>query len=137
MTTLFHDISWKWRLCLCVVPFFMVGCAVGPKYAKPTVPTPPEYKGNESKSTDTPGTGWSIAIPDDAAKRGAWWVLFNDKELNVLEEKARTANQNIKAAEASFRQARALVHQAKSGNYPTVQAGPSANMLTNPLSKLD
>lgn len=120
-----------------MVAFFMAGCTIGPKYVKPTIPTPPEYKGNESKSIGTPGTGWSKAIPDDAAERGAWWVLFDDKELNVLEEKAGTANQNIKAAEASFRQARALVHQAKSGYYPTVQVGPRANLFTNPLSKLD
>jgi outer membrane protein TolC len=104
---------------------------------RPAVPTPLEYKDVEQHSAATPGVDWRKAMPADAAKRGEWWVLFNDKELDNLEVKAGTANQNIKAAEASFGQACALVHQAKSGYYPTVQVGQSANILTNPLSKLD
>lgn len=117
------------KLCLGTTLLFLAGCTVGPKYVKPTpVPVPPAYKNSESASSSTPGVDWSKAMPDDAAQRGAWWTLFHDTQLNDLEGKASVANLSIKAADASFRQARALVRQAESGYFPTVQAGPSGGV---------
>lgn len=108
---------------------FVTSCTVGPKYVKPAaVPPPPAYKEVGSGSMDTPGVDWSKAMPDDAAKRGAWWTLFNDTQLNDLEENATVANLSIKAADASFLQARALVRQAESGYYPTLQVEPNASV---------
>jgi NodT family efflux transporter outer membrane factor (OMF) lipoprotein len=126
-----------WRLCLGAAPLLLAGCTVGPKYVRPTAPPPPPaYKNTEPASNSAPGVDWTKALPDDAAKRGAWWVIFNDKTLSDLEEKATAANLNIKAAEASFRQAHALVRQAEAGYYPTVQVQPSATMQRIPLSNL-
>lgn len=119
----------RWqKLCLSTTLLFLAGCTVGPKYVKPAaLPVPPAYKNSEPASSNTPGINWSKAMPDDAAKRGAWWTLFNDTQLNELEEKAAVANLSIKAADASFRQAHALVRQAESGYFPTVQVAPSGS----------
>ena len=49
--------------------------------------------------------GWKVAEPKDHLIRGAWWEIFNDPELNALEEQVNISNQNVAAAEAQFRQA--------------------------------
>jgi NodT family efflux transporter outer membrane factor (OMF) lipoprotein len=133
----FRSVRRRWQLCLGAAPLLLAGCTVGPKYVRPAAPSaPPAYKNAEPASSGTPGVDWTKALPDDAAKRGAWWVIFSDKALNDLEEKATTANLNVKAAEASFRQAHALIRQAEAGYYPTVQAQPSATIQRIPLSNL-
>ncbi len=70
--------------------------------------------------------GWKQAEPQDHLVRGAWWEIFNNPELNALEEQVNISNQNVAAAEAQFRQALALVQVARAGYFPTVTAGASA-----------
>jgi outer membrane protein TolC len=77
------------------------GCAVGPRYSKPSTVAPPAYK-------ETP-PNWATAQPNDQVARGAWWEIFQDPQLNLLEEQINVSNQNLKAAQAQFAQARALV----------------------------
>lgn len=88
-------------------------CTVGPDYVKPDVHAPAAFKEAQ---------GWKIAEPKDELQRGKWWEVFNDKELSALVEQVEVSNQNIRAAEAQFRQARALAQQARAGLYPTVSA---------------
>jgi NodT family efflux transporter outer membrane factor (OMF) lipoprotein len=97
---------------------------VGPRYARPSVQAPPAYKEIPQEAAQ-PGSEWKIARPDDAAIRGKWWEAFNDPQLNELEEKAGSSNQNIAAAAANFLAARALVRQARSQYFPTVSTNPS------------
>jgi NodT family efflux transporter outer membrane factor (OMF) lipoprotein len=97
---------------------------VGPKYHTPTAETPAAYKEltpAEFKDTD----GWKVAQPKDDALRGKWWEIFNDPQLNALEEKVNVSNQNIASAAASFFAARALVKEARSQLFPTVSVNPS------------
>jgi NodT family efflux transporter outer membrane factor (OMF) lipoprotein len=94
----------------------VTGCSVGPKYQRPAVESPPAYKEIE---------GWKVAEPDDAALHGKWWELFNDPQLNALEEEVIASNQNIASAFASFLQARALVREAQAQYYPTLTTSPS------------
>jgi NodT family efflux transporter outer membrane factor (OMF) lipoprotein len=94
------------------------GCAVGPRYSKPTTPAPPSYK-------EVPAD-WKTAQPSDQIARGKWWEIFEDPKLNALEEQINVSNQNLKAAEAQFRQARALVRFNRAAYYPTLTAGASA-----------
>lgn len=102
---------------------FLTSCAVGPKYSRPAVPTPPAYKEVTSGSEGT--ANWKPAQPSDAAIRGKWWEAFNDPTLNELEEKASASNQNIAAAAANFLAARALVREARSQYFPTLTTSPS------------
>jgi len=68
---------------------------------------------------------WKAANPSDATLRGDWWTLFGDSDLNALEEKIDLSNQNLKAADARFAQARALIKVSQSQRYPTISAGAS------------
>ncbi len=103
---------------LAVVLLVLSGCAVGPRYAKPATPTAPEYK-------EVP-PNWKTAQPNDQIARGKWWEIFQDPQLNALEEQINVSNQNLKAAQAQYEQARALVRFNRAAYYPTVTAGASA-----------
>jgi NodT family efflux transporter outer membrane factor (OMF) lipoprotein len=107
------------RILLMMMVGFVMGlnaCTVGPNYTKPPVETPPGYK--EIK-------GWKVAKPGDEGIRPNWWETFNDPKLNALEERVNISNQNVVQAEAQFRQARALVQQARAGYFPTISATTS------------
>jgi len=101
------------------------GCAVGPRYSRPSTPVPPAYK-------ETP-QNWKVAQPADQVLRGNWWEIYQDPQLNALEAKIEVSNQTLKASEAQFAEARALVRQYRADYYPTVTAGVSASR--NRLSK--
>ncbi|HEX3253837.1 MAG TPA: efflux transporter outer membrane subunit [Pyrinomonadaceae bacterium] len=100
------------------------GCDKAPKYVKPSTATPPAYKEippDYFKETND----WKFAKPNDSVIRGKWWEMFNDQQLNGLEEQLKTANQNIALADANFRAARALVKESRSQYFPTVTTSPS------------
>jgi NodT family efflux transporter outer membrane factor (OMF) lipoprotein len=96
----------------------MCGCAVGPRYSRPSAPTPTDYK-------ETP-PNWKTAQPADQTLKGKWWEIYQDPQLNALEEKVNISNQSLKAAQAQFAQARATVRYNRADYYPTVTAGVSA-----------
>ena len=94
------------------------GCSVGPRYAKPATVTPPEYK-------ELP-QNWKTAQPSDEIAKGKWWEIFQDPQLNALEEQINVSNQTLKGAQAQYEQARAIVRVNRSNLYPTVTAGVTA-----------
>ncbi|MDB5423396.1 MAG: outer rane efflux protein NodT family [Phenylobacterium sp.] len=100
----------------------LAGCAVGPNYARPSAPISPAYK---------EAAGWSPAAPADAVDRGDWWSLFGDPVLDGLEARVKVSNQNIAAAEAAYRQARALVSEQRAGLFPTVNLTGGATRSGN------
>jgi NodT family efflux transporter outer membrane factor (OMF) lipoprotein len=103
------------------------GCMVGPKYVKPAVPLAPTYKeAPPASSTFKEDTNWHPAQPADTVLRGDWWTIFGDAQLNELEPKIAAENQDLKAAEARFRQARALIQYSRSGLSPTIGVSPFA-----------
>ncbi|SPE54816.1 RND efflux system, outer membrane lipoprotein, NodT family [Verrucomicrobia bacterium] len=99
------------------------GCNVGPRYHRPSVETPQAFKELTPEGAKQTA-GWSTAQPKDFTSRGKWWELFNDPQLNALEEQASVSNQTVAASLAAFFQARALVKQARSQYYPTVSTSP-------------
>ena len=100
------------------------GCMVGPKYQRPAAEVPPAYKevGN-----------WKQAQPNDQNLGGNWWEMFQDPQLNALEMQVNVSNQNLKAAEAQYTQARALVRYYRAAYYPSIGGGVSAtrNKISN------
>jgi NodT family efflux transporter outer membrane factor (OMF) lipoprotein len=106
----------------------LCGCMVGPKYVKPAVPLAPAYK-EATPDVDKKNANWQVAQPADAAQRGEWWKIFGDAELNALEPQVAVNNQDLKAADARFREARALIRFNHASLYPTVGATPSAGGL--------
>jgi len=104
----------------------LAGCAVGPKYQRPTAPAAPAYK-------EMPGNSeWKTATPSEGALRANWWEIFNDPQLNQLESLVPGANQSLKQAEAQFRQARALVRLNHANYYPTVTGQVSVTNSRTP-----
>ena len=67
--------------------------------------------------------GWKIAHPRDGLPRGTWWEIFDDQHLNALEARVSISNQNLAVAEAQYREARALVREARASYFPTVTLG--------------
>ena len=94
-------------------------CAIGPTYIRPALQAPAAYR-------EAPPPGWSEARPNDTAIRGQWWQAFREPALDSLEEDVRISNQNVLAAEARFRAARAAVQVTRASRFPTVTTSPSA-----------
>jgi len=106
-----------WTCSLLAMAVLTTGCAVGPKYHPPVAQAPSSYK----EIGD-----WKPAQPNDQNLGGEWWTIFQDPQLDELEKQINVGNQNLKAAEAQFQQARAVLRYYRADYYPTVTAGPSA-----------
>jgi len=103
---------------ICVLGIFLLaGCTVGPNYKRPAAEVPPAYK----EVGD-----WKTAQPNDQNLSGNWWEIFQDSQLNALEAEVNVSNQNLKAAEAQYTQARAALRYQRADYYPTVAVAPSA-----------
>jgi NodT family efflux transporter outer membrane factor (OMF) lipoprotein len=111
-----------------LVMLLLGGCMVGPKYQKPPVPVTPAFKEpplDSFKETDD----WKKAHPDAAGLRGNWWEIFGDSKLNALEEQVTISNQDLKMAEARFRQARTMVRYNRAAEFPTIGVAPNIESL--------
>jgi NodT family efflux transporter outer membrane factor (OMF) lipoprotein len=112
------------------------GCKmVGPNYKAPAMPAPPAYSSNGQNGN------WTPATPADSADRGAWWTIYNDAELNDLEQRCAQANQNIAAALHAYEQAHDQVRVSRSNLYPTLGIGASVTQerisSTRPLHSVN
>ena len=120
-----------------VAALLLTGCRVGPKYQVPPAMAqapPVAYKEAPAPNSDA----WKVAQPQDAMLHGKWWEIYNDPELNALEDQLNINNQNIKQFFENFMEARTLIAQARAQLYPTVgtspgytRAGTSANTVNN------
>lgn len=99
----------------------ITGCTAGPNYHRPDVPTAPAFK-----ETAAPDGSWKQTAPSDQAIRGKWWEIYDDPQLNALEERVAISNQTLKAAAEQYAAAREQVRVARADYYPTLSAGPSA-----------
>lgn len=96
-------------------------CTVGPAYEKPGLPTatplPAAFKALD---------GWKVATPGDLLDRGDWWTLLGDPQMDALIARVNVSNQTIAAAEANYRQARAIVREQRASLFPTIDLSGSA-----------
>lgn len=97
-------------------------CSVGPDYVRPATETANGFKEAQ---------GWKPAQPKDHLPRGQWWTLFGDPALNQLEEQVEVSNQNLRVAEAQFRQAQALAQAARAGFFPTLSGSAATSRAGN------
>ncbi len=127
----------RFHVCLLPTAFclllFSSSCRVGPQYKRPAAPVPPTYK-ELPPDTSPQASAWKEAQPSDALARGKWWEIYNDPELNSLEEQVSISNQNVLAAEAQYRAARDAVRIVRSNLFPSVTAGASINNSRTPAS---
>jgi outer membrane protein, multidrug efflux system len=102
------------------------GCSLAPHYARPTTEAPaPAYK----EAGD-----WQVAKPADTVPRGAWWTMFQDSDLNSLEDQVTASNQSLKASLARFQQAHAQTSAARSFYFPTLTAQGDATRARTSLN---
>jgi NodT family efflux transporter outer membrane factor (OMF) lipoprotein len=89
----------------------VAGCTVGPDYQRPQAVVPTHYKEAD---------GWKPAQPRLVASNEAWWSIYNDSVLDDLERQIDISNQTLKASEAAYRAAEALVGEARADYFPTL-----------------
>lgn len=97
------------------------GCAVGPDYQRPTVPTPAVWQTQ----------AWQPAEPRGPQVRAAWWEIYGDARLNDLAAQVTLANQDLLAAEARYRQAQALLSAAQASYFPSLDASLGSTRRQN------
>ncbi|WP_213765641.1 efflux transporter outer membrane subunit [Caballeronia sp. dw_19] len=102
----------------------LAGCSLAPTYEVPSTPAIATFKEapQAELKPDERGT-WKVAQPSEEAARGQWWTVFQDPKLNDLEEQALAANQNLAAAAARVKEARAMNQAARAGFFPSLDAG--------------
>jgi len=110
----------------------VTGCKVGPNYQRVDTPPPVEYKGGGSTGAvvpppNPPGGTWKPASPSDGMLRGKWWEVYQDPQLNALEEQIVPQNQNLRAALEAYLSARDTVRVARANYYPTLSVTPAAS----------
>jgi NodT family efflux transporter outer membrane factor (OMF) lipoprotein len=106
----------SWISLFCLNAVFLGGCTVGPKYVRPATEVPSSYK----EAGD-----WKSAEPSDAISKGKWWEVYQDAQLNALEDQISVSNQSLKVAQARFQEARAAVRISRSALFPNVTGGVS------------
>jgi NodT family efflux transporter outer membrane factor (OMF) lipoprotein len=122
---------------LAAIALVVAGCTVGPNYKKPPVTVPPAFKEAATpEMTSAAASQLAPAQPQDATSRGQWWSVFNDPQLDGLEQQVALSNQTVAQAAARFAAARAAVLGARSGLYPTVTAGASATRSQGSASRV-
>lgn len=109
MKSLFPNLALR-PFAAAVLALSLTACTLGPDYQRPDLP----IASDQFKQAE----GWKPAAPADALQRGEWWSLYGDAELDALVARLNVSNQNLAAAEAQFRQARALVRGARSQLFP-------------------
>lgn len=119
------------RRARCLTPALLLallsGCmTVGPDYQRPTAPVPGDWR--------QAAAHWKPATPQDLSRSDAWWTLFGDPVLDALIPAVEPSNQNIRAAEAQYRQALALLAQARAALLPGLNADVQGTRSRSPAT---
>ncbi|MGF7135380.1 multidrug efflux system outer membrane protein [Paraburkholderia sp. EB58] len=101
----------------------LAGCSLAPTYEVPSTPAIATFKEAPQAVTPEDAGAWKTAQPSEDVARGEWWKAFDDPKLNDLEQQALNANQNLKAAAARVKEARAMNQAARAGLFPSLDAG--------------
>jgi NodT family efflux transporter outer membrane factor (OMF) lipoprotein len=97
-------------------------CSLAPPLKVPQVPTGDAYKELGP---------WTPAQPQDRLPRDSWWTLYDNAELDELEQRLIAGNPSLAAALANYAQAKALSDQARAGLFPTLGVNASAARAHN------
>ena len=93
----------------------LAGCNVGPKYTKPSYPTPPTFRGADD-----------AAVSSDAQNSlgdQQWSQVFQEPELQELIRKALANNYDVRIATQHILEQQAQVQITRSQQFPTIGVG--------------
>jgi NodT family efflux transporter outer membrane factor (OMF) lipoprotein len=116
-----------------VATLTLAGCKpVGPDYNRPGYQAPAVYKEAGASTALVPppnpaGGGWQAANPSDGMLRGKWWEIYQDPQLNQLEERIAANNQSLRQALETYLAARDQVTSARAGLFPTLSGDIAAS----------
>ncbi len=110
------------RLAPLAAAVLLAGCAVGPDYSLPQIPTPAAWSDGDTQPADL----------------SRWWRRLGDPVLDGLMDEAVAGNLDVASAKAKIREARATRREAVGALYPSLgtQAGfsRSQNGVNAPLN---
>jgi multidrug efflux system outer membrane protein len=104
------------RLLAVLLALFAAGCALGPNYQRPQVPTPPKWR-------DLP------TAEAESLANAPWWEVFDDPALQELIRTALTENKDLKIAVERIEEARARYGFTRADLWPKVDASATAGRL--------
>ena len=119
----------RWLACslapLVPCSLLLVGCKpVGPDYNRPGYSAPAVYKEAGASTVVPPanpaGGTWQPANPSDGMLKGKWWEIYQDPQLNQLEERIASNNVELKQALETYLAARDQVMAVRANLYPAV-----------------
>ena len=111
--------------CAALAGLLLGACSLAPPLKVPVVPSGDAYKELGP---------WTSARPADRLPRDGWWTLYDNAELDGLEQRLIAGNPNLAAALANYAQAKALSDQARAGLFPTLALNASAGRAGNSLN---
>lgn len=109
------------RLATLAAALVLAGCSLAPTYKVPDTPTASTFK--EADAAAAEGAQWKTATPAEGQHRGDWWKVFGDADLDRLIEAANAHNQDLAAAAARLKQARAFTGATEADLYPQLSVG--------------
>jgi outer membrane protein, multidrug efflux system len=100
-------------LILFVVAMSAVACQVGPKYRRPSAPIPQKWKETQEA--------------EYAASVDRFWQVFDDSQLDALEQQAIATNPSLNAAATTVCEAWAQLRIHRSDLFPQIDLTPGYN----------
>jgi NodT family efflux transporter outer membrane factor (OMF) lipoprotein len=111
----------------------VAGCKpVGPDYNRPGVTAPAVYKETGATAAVVPppnpqGGSWKPASPSDGMLKGKWWEIYQDPQLNRLEERIASDNVELRGALETYQAVHDRVASARANLYPSLSLTPSVS----------
>ena len=103
----------------------LCGCAVGPRFSRPSAPADAGYAPTALPSATVAATGVAGGAQTFVEGKDVpfrWWEAFGSTDLNALVDESFRANPTIAMAQASLRQAQELVYAQQGYFFPTIGA---------------
>lgn len=128
-----HALSSFWPAAALTAATALTACKpVGPDYSRPGYQAPAAYKETGASAVATPppnpaGGSWQPANPSDGLLKGKWWEVYRDPQLNGLEERIATDNQQLRQALENYLAAHEQVQAVRANLYPTLSGGVGAS----------
>jgi NodT family efflux transporter outer membrane factor (OMF) lipoprotein len=111
-----------WQHALALTALLFAGCAVGPVFRRPRVPTPPHYRRPAQRAAGETGVParYRQRVVLGAGSAGQWWRLFHSPQLDALITRALDDNHTVAAAAEALAEARQGVTIAGAARYPQI-----------------
>jgi NodT family efflux transporter outer membrane factor (OMF) lipoprotein len=127
------------RSSIIALPLLLAGCAVGPNFKQPALPSDAGYTQTAlpARTADAPGTlGGAQQFNVSGDIPGQWWTLFQSAQLNDLIDRAFKASPNIAAAQAALAIARENMLAQRGSLFPSIGVDASGSRNATPTASL-